>query len=162
MVEFLILVLIIFSSVCLWLLIEGRKKPIFLVWFIPVFLLLITSIYFTYTSLLGLPKNTIPEKGLYLKHYVDEPKWIYLWILGKDNIPISYQIIYTREAHKTLIDVRGKTAEGRFMVLDKVTDTEGVGEKNTEEDNNKQGYTIGGDISFYEWDYESDLPPKTQ
>jgi len=71
MIGFLVFGLLALSVVCLWLLIEGRKSPKFLLWFIPVLLVLITSTYVTYTSILGLPKVAMPEKGLYLKHYVD-------------------------------------------------------------------------------------------
>ena len=79
MIEFLIFGLVVLSTVCLWLLIDGRKNPKFLAWFIPILLVLVTSTYVTYTSLLGLPKNETPENGLYLSHYVNEPKWIYFW-----------------------------------------------------------------------------------
>ena len=75
MIELLILGLIILSVVCLWILIERRKEPKFLIWFIPVLLVLVSSTYVTYTSILGFPKVAIPEKGLYLKHYIDEPNW---------------------------------------------------------------------------------------
>ena len=82
MIEFLVMGLLALSVLCLWLLIEGRKNPKFLAWFIPLLLVLITSTYVTYTSILGYPKIATPEEGVYLKHYVDEPNWIYLWIVN--------------------------------------------------------------------------------
>jgi len=83
MLEFLIFGLVVLSTVCLWLLIEGRKSPKFLIWFIPILLVLVTSTYVTYTSILGFPKVSTPERGMYLRHYIDEPNWIYLWVLSK-------------------------------------------------------------------------------
>ena len=100
MIEVLVFGFIVLSAICLWLLIEGRKSPKFLIWFIPALLLLITSTYVTYTSILGFPKVDIPKKGLYLKHYIDEPRWIYLWVLGEDNIPMSYQLMYSKATHE--------------------------------------------------------------
>ena len=104
MIGFLIFGLVVLSTVCLWLLIEERKSPKFLIWFIPVLLVLVTSTYVTYTSLLGHPKVGIPERGLYLRHYIDEPNWIYLWVLSKNNVPMSYQLVYSREKHNALLD----------------------------------------------------------
>ena len=66
MIEFLIFGLLTLAVLSLWLLIEGRKNPKFLIWFIPLLLILTTSIYITYTSILGLPKVARPEKGVYL------------------------------------------------------------------------------------------------
>ena len=93
MIELLIFGLVVLSVICLWLLIEGRKSPKFLFWFIPLLLIVVSSTYMTYTSILGFPKNEIPKKGVYLKHHIDEPNWIYIWVIGKDNIPISYKIV---------------------------------------------------------------------
>ena len=120
MLEILIFGLVVFSVICLWVLIEERKSPKFLVWFIPLFLVLVTSTYFTYTSILGHPKEGVPKKGLYLKHHIDEPNWIYLWVLGKNNIPMGYKIVYSREVHNSLLGVQGMTDEGKFMVFKKL------------------------------------------
>ena len=117
MIEILVFGLLVLSVICLWLLIEGRKSPKFLIWFIPALLVLVSSTYVTYTSILGFPKVAIPEKGLYLKHYIDEPNWIYLWVVGKGNIPRSYQIVYSKATHHAMEGVRGKSEEGKFMVL---------------------------------------------
>ena len=117
MIGLLVFGLVVLSTICLWLLIEQRKSWKFLIWFIPILLILVTSTYVTYTSLLGFPKLSTPEKGLYLKHHIDEPDWIYLWVLTKKNVPMSYQIVYSRETHNSLEGVKGKADEGKFMVL---------------------------------------------
>ena len=160
MIAILVFGLIVLSVICLWLLIEGRKSPKFLIWFIPALLVLVSSTYVTYTSLLGFPKVAIPEKGLYLKHYIDEPNWIYLWVLGKGNVPKSYQIVYSKTTHQAMEGVKGKSEEGKFMVLGE-GDMGEVGDGQLDEDGERGGgFTIGGDISFYEWDYLSEMPPK--
>ena len=161
MIALLVFGLIILSSVCLWLLIEQRKSWKFLIWFIPVLLVLSTSTYVTYTSILGFPKVGIPQKGMYLKHHIDEPNWIYLWVLGKNKIPMSYQLVYSRKKHEALEGVRGKAEEGAFMVLGE--EPANVGDEDEGESGKKKlggGYTIGGDISFYEWDFTEGMPSK--
>ncbi len=159
MIELLIFGLVLLSVICLWLMIEGRKSPKFLVWFIPLVLILVSSTYVTYTSILGYPRVAKPKEGLYLKHYIDEPNWIYLWVVYKEKIPISYQLVYSRETHKALEGVKEKSeGEGKFMVLREEVN-EGAGEEGGTKDQ-EGGITIGGDISFYEWEYESDSQQK--
>ena len=159
MIGFLVFGLLALSVVCLWLLIEGRKSPKFLIWFIPVLLILISSTYVTYTSILGLPKVAIPEKGLYLRHYIDEPNWIYLWVVSKDRVPRSYQIPYSRQTHNALEGVKGEAEGGKYMVIGKQKVLEGNnGEEKGEE--SAGGYTIGGDINIYEWEHDSVMPQK--
>ena len=159
MIEFLVFGLLALSVICLWLLIEGRKNATFLLWFIPILLVLTTSTYVTYTSILGFPKIATPDEGIYIKHYVDEPNWIYLWVVEKDNIPISYQIPFTKGGRDALEKVKGKNDEGRFMVLRRSSNKDGADGQEKGEDS-AGGYTIGGDVSFYEWDHESYMPPK--
>ena len=159
MIGILVFGLVVLSAVCLWLLIEQRKSWKFLIWFIPILLLLVTSTYVTYTSILGYPKVSTPKKGMYLKHFVDEPRWIYLWVLGKDKVPRSYQIVYTRETHNSLEGVKGKSEAGAFMVLGEDSDMD-IDEGEGKEQNSRRGFTIGGDIGFYEWDFETSLTPK--
>ena len=138
----LILGLVVFAVICLWVLIEERKSPKFLIWFIPLFLVLVASTYVTYTSILGYPKVEKPKEGLYLKHYIDEPNWIYLWNVYKERIPISYQLVYSRETHKALEGVKEKSeGEGKFMVLREEVD-EGAGEEGGTK-NHEGGITIG-------------------
>jgi len=159
MIGILVFGLVALSAVCLWLLIEQRKSWRFLVWFIPVLLILSTSTYYTYTSILGYPKVAVPERGLYLKHHIAEPHWIYLWVLGKDNIPRSYQIVYSREKHNALEGVKAKSDEGKFMVIKNTEGRDSLSEGEMVE-NARRGFSIGGDLGFYEWDYEASLTPK--
>ena len=159
MIGILVFGLVALSAVCLWLLIEQRKSWRFLVWFIPVLLILSTSTYYTYTSILGYPKVAVPERGLYLKHHIAEPHWIYLWVLGKDNIPRSYQIVYSREKHNALEGVKAKSDEGKFMVIRNTEGRDSLSEGEMVE-NARRGFSIGGDIGFYEWDFETSLTPK--
>ena len=160
MIGVLVFGLLALSVVCLWLLIEGRKSPKFLIWFIPVLLLLITSTYVTYTSILGLPKVAMPEKGLYLKHYIDEPNWIYMWVVYKDRIPRSYQIPYTRKVHEQLEGVEGEAEQGKYMIIGKKKSLEGGSGEEGGGEESAGGYTIGGDISIYEWTHDSVMQPK--
>jgi hypothetical protein len=159
MLEILIFGLVLFAVICLWVLIEQRKSPKFLIWFIPLFLVLVTSTYLTYTSILGFPKLGVPKQGLYLKHHIDEPNWIYLWVLNKNNIPMGYKLIYSREIHNSLLGVQGKAEEGKFMVLGEEEETSGELTGEVGQDSSG-GFTVGGDISFYEWDYSAAMPPK--
>ena len=159
MVELLIFGLVLLSVICLWLLIEGRKSPKFLIWFIPLLLVLVTSTYKTYTAILGYPKFENPKQGLYLKHYIDEPNWIYVWVIDKERVPISYKIVYSKEVHNALEGVKEKVEEGKFMVLGENI-TEEAGMLGEEDADSADGHTIGGDISFYEWDYKSSMPQK--
>ena len=161
MIGILVFGLVVLSTICLWLLIEQRKSWKFLIWFIPILLVLVTSTYITYTSILGYPKVTTPQKGMYLKHFVDEPDWIYLWVLGKDKVPMSYQIVYSKEKHNALEGVEGKVEEGKFMVLGEMDDEMGLAEEEGDKGKNAQGgFTIGGDMGFYEWNFESIMIPK--
>ena len=157
MLEILIFGLVILAATSLWVLIEKRRSPKFLIWFIPVLLVLVTSTYMTYTSILGLPRVEIPKKGIYLKYYVDEPNWIYLWVVVGDNIPRSYQIVYSKKTHKSLEGVDQQAQEGNFMVLEENSDE---GEQSEEDSEKSKGFTIGGDISFYKWDYTKALLSK--
>ena len=77
-----------------------------------------------------------------------------MWIVYKEKIPISYQLAYSRETHKALEGVKEKSeGEVKFMVIREEVN-EGAGEEEGAE-NKEGGITIGGDISFYEWEYKS-------
>ena len=160
MIAILVFGLVVLSIVCLWLLIEQRKSWKFLIWFIPILLVLSTSTYVTYTSILGFPKVATPQKGMYLKHFIDEPNWIYLWVLGKNKIPMSYQIVYSKETHNALEGVKGKAEEGKFMVLGEMGGEGFGGEDEAKGEQRQGGFTIGGDVGFYEWNFESIMIPK--
>ena len=161
MIGLLIFGLVVLSTICLWILIEERRSWKFLIWFIPILLVIVTSTYVTYTSILGFPKVSTPERGMYLRHYIDEPNWIYLWVLSKKNVPMSYQLVYTRKKHDALEGVKGKAEEGKFMILgeDESLGSGGGGGDHRGESPGS-GYTIGGDISFYEWDFAENMPQK--
>ena len=50
--------------------------------------------------------------------------------------------------------------DSAFMVLgEAVSDVDG-GEGADEDGDTGGGFTIGGDISFYQWDFEAGMPPK--
>ena len=159
MIGLLIFGFVVLSVICLWILIERRKDPKFLIWFIPTLLILISSTYLTYDAILGLPRNEIPEKGYYLKHYVDEPNWIYLWVVEKDRIPRNYRIVYSRKVHEQMEGVKGESEQGKYMVLGKDSERGSLGEEGKDK-NPAGGFTIGGDMNFYEWDHETMMPPK--
>ena len=156
MLEILIFGFVILAATSLWVLIEKRKSPKFLMWFIPVLLILVSSTYVTYTSLLGLPKFETPKSGIYLEYFVDEPNWIYIWVVREDRIPRSYQLTYTKKLHKSLEGVEQEAQEGNFMVLEE----DNTGQGDEEEGDKGEGYTIGGDMSFYKCDYENELQYK--
>ena len=68
--------------------------------------------------------------------------------------------MYSREVHNALEGVKDKTEQGKFMVLSEdVTEHYREG---TEGEEPAGGHTIGGDVSFYEWDYESNTQQKDQ
>ena len=157
MIESLIFGLVILAITSLWVLIEQRNNPKFLIWFIPLLLILVSSTYVTYTSILGKPRFEMPKEGLYLKHHIAEPNWIYLWVLEKDNVPISYKFAYSKKAHRSLEGVEEKSEQGDFMMLKENKEDTQSG-KDSDEDGS--GYTVGGDVGFYKWDYTTDLPPK--
>ena len=82
-----------------------------------------------------------------------------MWVVDKEKIPISYQLVYTKKTHKALEGVKMKAeTEGKFMVLRENEDGEGKEGKKESAD----GYTLGGDISFYEWEYKSNTQQKNQ
>ena len=99
----------------------------------------------------------MPKEGLYLKHHIAEPNWIYLWVLEKDNVPISYKFAYSKKAHRSLEGVEEKSEQGDFMMLKENKEDTQSG-KDSDEDGS--GYTVGGDVGFYKWDYTTELPPK--
>ena len=160
MIELLIFGFIILSAVCLWILIEERKHPKLLFWFIPLLLILVTSTYTTYTSILGFPRvSTPPAGGLYISHFIDEPNWIYIWVL-EERAPRSYQIVYSRQTHDALEGVKGEVEGGAYMILQDSSMSDYLGTEEEGNDNEQGGFTVGGDIGFYKWDFQDHLPQK--
>ena len=74
---------------------------------------------------------------------------------------MSYQLVYSREKHNALEGVKGKAEEGKFMVLGE-DESLGTGDGGGDHRGESlgSGYTIGGDISFYEWDFAENMPQK--
>lgn len=64
MIELLILGFVTLAIICLWILIERKKDPKFLLWFIPTLLILVSSTYITYETILGYAMKGQPEKGV--------------------------------------------------------------------------------------------------
>jgi len=146
----LIFGLLLLTIISLWLMIERRKNYVFLFYFIPFYLLITLSVYWTYTSILGMSKIGYPTKGMYLSHYVDEPVWIYLWIL-ENRVPVAYKIDYSKEGHDTLDGVRMETEQGEYMMLSQSELEEDNG--NEDKDDKGTSYTLGGALTFYKWKY---------
>ena len=90
---------IFISAICLWVLIEQRKKPIFLFFFIPAFLLLTSSTYFTVRGLLGYPTEEMPKKKFtYISHLSDAPVRIFYWLmLDGESMPRAFIVPYTQQ-----------------------------------------------------------------
>ena len=98
---------------------------------------------------------------MYLQHHVAEPNWIYLWVLEKRNTPRAYKIPYSKEKHNALEGVKKKSEEGSFMVLGELDEEMGFeGEDGKNRKNAEGGFTIGGDMGFYEWNFEVNSIPK--
>ena len=68
--------------------------------------------------------------------------------------------MYSKEVHNALEGVKEKVEEGKFMVLGEDITEEAGGIQGEENKESADGHTIGGDISFYEWDYKSSMPQK--
>ena len=83
-----------------------------------------------------------------------------MWILGEGNIPMSYQVVYSRKKHEVLEGVKGKSDEGKFMVLGEANSDKFGDEEIDEGEDSGGGFTIGGDMSFYEWDFTENMPTK--
>ena len=118
MLELLILGFVVLSVICLWILIERRKEPKFLIWFIPSLLLLISSTYVTYDTLLGYAKFGQPKKAIHISHWVDEPSMIYLWVLEDNTKPRAYRFKYTRAMHDALQGVDKMRRQGKHIVIE--------------------------------------------
>ena len=168
MIELLVSGLFVFVAISLWLMIENRGNPKFLLWFVPLALGLTVSIYVSYTTLLGKPKLEIPsqETSYHLAHWVDEPNWIYLWVIhNTDKEPTSYKIPYEREMHDSLEQIEGRKQMGEEVII------EGVGENFKRSQKIREGdldgkfrkaHTLGGNLEFYIWNHETEMPSKEE
>ena len=157
MIELLILGFVTLAIICLWILIERKKDPKFLLWFIPTLLILVSSTYITYETILGYAMKGQPEKGVYLHHWVDEPDWIYLWML-EETQPRAYKMVYNREMHDKLEQVETKSKSGEYMIIQE----EGMMGKRGEgaDKKGKRVHTLGGGLEFYKWEHTDSMPSK--
>ena len=154
MLELLILGFVVLSVICLWILIERRKEPKFLIWFIPSLLLLISSTYVTYDTLLGYAKFGQPKKAIHISHWVDEPSMIYLWVLEDNTKPRAYRFKYTRAMHDALQGVDKMRRQGKHIVIEEADENiEGYEGDEVEGDKAKKTFTLGGGLEFYDWDH---------
>jgi hypothetical protein len=161
MLELLILGFVVLSVICLWILIERRKEPKFLIWFIPSLLLLISSTYVTYDTLLGYAKFGQPKKAIHISHWVDEPSMIYLWVLEDNTKPRAYRFKYTRAMHDALQGVDKMRRQGKHIVIEEADENiEGYEGDEVEGDKAKKTFTLGGGLEYYDWDHLHELPRK--
>ena len=70
------------------------------------------------------------------------------------------KIVYSREVHNSLLGVQGKAEEGKFMILGEMGGEGFGGEDEAKGEQRQGGFTIGGDVGFYEWNFESIMIPK--
>jgi len=133
-VSLLFLSLIMFAVLCLFTLITLVKKKSFLFVFIPLVLFLTGSVAYTYTQLMGYPTTKeLPSKFLVVKHFIDEPDAIYLWLLTPGiKEPIGYELPYSKELHRLIskmmqkakqmpegTEMRGTNSQGdNHMIID--------------------------------------------
>lgn len=169
MIQLLIVAIFLVSFICLWVLIDQRKNPKLLVVGIPITFGLIIYSYESYKSLLGRPKPLsilLSEKKshIYLSHYINEPDKIYLWILKKGNVPYSYEVDFTDDLKKALREANQRSKDGETVLIEP-TDLKSVGLETSEEGDigdprggqePQKGFTKGGGLEFYTWDYAND------
>ena len=112
-VSLLFLLLIMFVVLCLFTLITLVKRKSFLFVFIPLVLFLTGSVAYTYTELMGYPTTKeLPSKFLVVKHFIDEPDAIYLWVLTPGTKePIGYELPYSKELHRLISKMMKKAKE---------------------------------------------------
>jgi len=90
-----------------------KKRKSFLFVFIPLVLFLTGSVAYTYTELMGYPTTKeLPSKFLVVKHFIDEPDAIYLWILTPGTKePIGYELPYSKELHRLISKMMQKAEQ---------------------------------------------------
>ena len=112
-INLLFLSLIMFAVLCLFTLITLVKRKSFLFVFIPLVLFLTGSVAYTYTQLMGYPTTKeLPSKFLVVKHFIDEPDAIYLWILTPGTKePIGYELPYSKKLHRLISKMMKKAKQ---------------------------------------------------
>ena len=128
--DIILLTMVFFVVLCLGTMITLLKRKVWLIVFIPLSLFIATSIFYTYTDLLGTPtKKELPEEFFVVHHHTaEELETIYLWVIVKGkNIPVSYEISYSEETqeklddYKQLIEESGSTAVIRGVIKEDKT-----------------------------------------
>tara|TARA_Y100000310_G_C20572748_1_gene758871 strand:+ start:595 stop:1044 length:450 start_codon:yes stop_codon:yes gene_type:complete len=137
---------LLFAAVCLWIIIQNRKKILFSFIFIPIFLIFVISTYFTINSLLGVPIEGKPPGEFHYLTHIRDNELVHLWaILENENDPKTFKFTIKRnkeEMKTSLASARqmkkkGKNVGGNFF-----------GEKNP------------GKLEIYEFNHERFLPSK--
>ena len=102
------MVLCLFTLITL---VKKRKSLLFV--FIPLVLFLMGSVAYTYTELMGHPTTKeLPSKFLVVKHFIDEPDAIYLWVLTPGiKKPIGYELPYSKELHRLISKMMQKAKQ---------------------------------------------------
>ena len=102
-----------FAVLCLFTLITLVKRKSFLFVFIPLVLFLTGSVAYTYTQLMGYPTTKeLPSKFLVVKHFIDEPDAIYLWVLTPGiKKPIGYELPYSKKLHRLISKMMQKAKQ---------------------------------------------------
>ncbi|SVC46570.1 uncharacterized protein METZ01_LOCUS299424, partial [marine metagenome] len=122
--------MVFFVVLCLGTMITLLKRKVWLIVFIPLSLFIATSIFYTYTDILGTPtKKELPKEFFVIHHHAaEELEVIYLWVVVKGkNVPVSYEIPYSLETqekldnYKQLIEESGSTAVIRGITQDEKT-----------------------------------------
>ena len=169
MIQLLIVTIFIVSFVCLWVLIDQRKNHKILFLGIPIVFGLVVYSYESYKSLLGKPQPikillNETQPFLYISHYIDEPSSIYLWVVKEGNVPHSYKAEFTKELKQALDKVNGKVNNGETVLVepnstligDGSSFEEGGGGIDESSPEDRKGFTKGGGLEFYTWDYAND------
>ena len=169
MIQLLIITIFLVSFVCLWVLIDQRKNHKILFLGIPVVFGLVVYSYESYKSLLGKPQPielllSEEQPFLYISHYIDEPYNIYLWVVAEGNIPHSYEVTFTDELKEALQKVNEQVRNGETVLVD--PNSSNVEDNYIGEDGgdpmeggrpeDQRGFTKGGGLEFYTWDYAND------
>ena len=112
--DLVLLTMIFFVVLCLGTMITLLKRKAWLFPFIPIALVIATSIIYTYTDLLGTPtKKELPEEFFLIHHHVDEElDSIYLWIMSDEkDVPMAYQLPYEQEVQEELDGLKEQSDE---------------------------------------------------
>ena len=147
--SFLILAWLGLLSIILWDLIKRVEKALYMFILIPASLVLTITTYFTIQGLLGYPTENYKEtKFMVLSTAVQEPDWIYYWVIHEgDEEPISYRIPYTKVDHESQEGVEQQMESGQQM----------QGQMAQEKDREGGGSPLG-QMEFYKFDFTKKVP----